>query len=171
MPTTDPTQDDQFERQPFAYVLDRVVPANAVNDPNQLQILQDADHEWWWTTAERTSPMLKVLMSEIATGRDFMGTSVFAAGGTPFLGLNIDLWAGSVAGGGMFPLAVPYVMPASRVYRLLFTEQSGAANTVELAFHGFKLWPRPTTQAGASTNAGQQSIYAGQQSIYAGNGG
>jgi hypothetical protein len=145
---TDPTQDDQFERQPFSYVLDRIVPANAILDPNQLQILQDADFEWWWMSAERTSAALKVLMSEIATGRDFMGTSVFAGGGSPFNGINIDLWAGTVQAGGMFPLAVPYVMPASRVYSLRFTDTSGADNTVELAFQGFKLWPRPQATAG-----------------------
>jgi hypothetical protein len=159
MPTTDPTQDDQFERQPFDYVLNRIVPANAVLDPNQLQILQDADFEWWFLSAERTSNMLKVLMTEIATGRDFMGTSVFAGGGSPFMGINVDNWTGNTATGGMFPLAVPYVMPASRVYSLKFTDTSGAANTVELAFRGFKLWPRPT--ATASTSGGQQSIYAG----------
>ena len=99
MAATDPTQDDQFERQPFAYVLDRVVPADAVLDPNQLQILQDADYEWWWTSCERTDPALKLIMSEVATGRYFMGSSVFAGGGAPFAGLNIDLFAGSVAAG------------------------------------------------------------------------
>lgn len=141
----DSSYDDQFERQPFTYVLDRVVPANAIEDPNQLQILQDADFEWWWMAASRTSNLLKVLMSEVATGRYFMGSSVFAAGGAAFQGLNIDLFAGTVSGGGMFPLAVPYVMPASRVYSVLFTDTSGNPNTVELAFQGFKLWPRPTT--------------------------
>jgi hypothetical protein len=148
MATTDPTMDDQFERQPFDYVLDRVVPANAILDPNQIQILQDADFEWWWTSVIRTSDQLKVLMSEIATGRDFMGTSVFAGAGTPFNGINIDNWAGNTASGGMFPLAVPYVMPASRVYSLRFTDLSGADNTVQLTFRGFKLWPRPTATAG-----------------------
>ena len=136
----DSTFDDNFERQPFAYILDRAVPGNAVLDPNQLQILQDADFEWWWTAASRTDARLKVLLSEVATGRDFMGTSVT---GTNFTGINIDLFAGSVAGGGMFPLAVPYLMPASRVYSVKFTDTSGATNTVEVAFHGFKLWPRP----------------------------
>jgi hypothetical protein len=135
--------DDQWERQFFTYVLDRVVPANAVADPNQLQILSDADFELWWLSASRTSALLKVQMNEAATGRDFTGTSVSATAGTTFNGVNIDLWAGSVAAGGMFPLAVPYVMPASRVYSLKFTDTSGAPNTVELAFVGFKLWPRP----------------------------
>lgn len=151
--TTDPTQDDQFERQPFAYVLDRVVPPDAILDPNQLQILQDADFEWWWSAADYTSPELKIVMSEVATGRYFMGSSVFAGGGTAFQGLNIDLFAGSVVSGGMFPLAVPYVMPASRVYAVQLTDQSGADNTVELAFHGFKLWPRPTATAGGAAVA------------------
>jgi hypothetical protein len=145
--------DDQFERQPFAYVLDRVVPAGAVNDPNQLQILADADHEWWWTSAFRTSGQLKVLMNEVATGRDFMGTSVFSGGGSPFLGINIDNWAGLVNQSGMFPLAVPYVMPASRVYSIKFTELSGSPNTVQLVFHGFKLWPRPQATAGTAPGA------------------
>ena len=83
--------DDQFERQYFSYVIDRTVPANAVQDPNALQILSDADFEWWWTLASRTSGLLKVLMKEQATGRDFIGTSPQAqAGGAIFNGINID---------------------------------------------------------------------------------
>ena len=39
----DPQLDDGFERQYFTYILDRAVPANAVQDPNQLHILSDAD--------------------------------------------------------------------------------------------------------------------------------
>lgn len=142
----DPNQmDDNFERQFFSYVLDRVVPASATQDPNQLQILSDADFEWWFLLASRTSALLKVLMKEQATGRDFIGTTAASAGA--FNGINIDNWAGTAAGGGAFPLAVPYIMPATRVYSLLFTDTSAAPNTVELVFSGFKLWPRP---AGAS---------------------
>jgi len=141
------TTDDQFERQFFSYVLDRVVPASRVQDPNQLQILSDADFEWWWTLASRTSNLLKVLMKEQATGRDFIGTTAStAAGTTPFNGINIDLWAGTALASAAFPLAVPYIMPATRVYSLLFTDTSGADNTVEVVFSGFKLWPRPQQQ-------------------------
>lgn len=140
----DPNLDDQFERQFFSYVLDRVVPASAVQDPNQLQILSDADFEWWWILASRTSNLLKVLMKEQATGRDFIGTTASSTAGTvPFNGINIDLWAGTAAASGAWPLAVPYIMPATRVYSLLFTDTSAAPNTVELVFSGFKLWPRP----------------------------
>ncbi len=140
----DPSLDDQFERQFFSYVLDRVVPASAVQDPNQLQILSDADFEWWWILASRTSNLLKVLMKEAATGRDFIGTTASStAGTTPFNGINIDNWAGTALATAAFPLAVPYIMPATRVYSILFTDASAAPNTVELVFSGFKLWPRP----------------------------
>jgi hypothetical protein len=140
----DPNVDDQFERQYFSYVLDRVVPASAVQDPNQLQILSDADFEWWWTLASRTSNLLKILMKEQATGRDFIGTTASSTAGTaPFNGIQIDLWAGTALATAAFPLAVPYIMPATRVYSLLFTDTSAAPNTVEVVFSGFKLWPRP----------------------------
>jgi len=140
----DPQTDDQFERQFFEYVLDRVVPASAVQDANQLQILSDADFEWWWVIASRTSNLLKVLMKEAATGRDFISTTASATSGpATFNGVNIDNFAGTAAATAAFPLAVPYIMPATRVYTLLFTELSGAPNTVEMVFSGFKLWPRP----------------------------
>jgi len=139
--------DDQFERQYFNYVLDRVVPLNAVQDPNALQILSDADFEWWWVLASRTDLRLKVMMIEQATGRQFIGTSPQAqAGGAVFNGINIDNWCGTAQGNAAFPLAVPYVMPATRVYSFLFTDTSGAANTVEIVLSGFKLWPRPSLQ-------------------------
>lgn len=140
----DPQTDDQFERQFFSYVLDRTVPASQVQDPNQLQILSDADFEWWWVIASRTSGLLKVLMKEQATGRDFIGTTASATSGpATFNGINIDNWAGTALATAAFPLAVPYIMPATRVYTLLFTDTSGAPNVVEIVFSGFKLWPRP----------------------------
>jgi hypothetical protein len=144
--------DDQFERQFFTYVLDRAVPANAVQDPNQLQILSDADFEWWWLGGSRTAagaaPFVKVAMKEQATGRDFIGTSPQAqAGGAVFNGINIDNWFGTAAGNALMPLAVPYIMPATRVYSLFFTDASGGnINTVQVCFSGFKLWPRPSVQ-------------------------
>jgi len=142
----DQQTDDQFERQFFSYVLDRVVPASAVQDPNQLQILSDADFEWWWIGGSRTSGLLKVMMKEQATGRDFIGTTASSISGPQtFNGINIDNWCGTAAATALFPLAVPYIMPATRVYTLLFTDTSAAPNTVELVFSGFKLWPRPKT--------------------------
>jgi hypothetical protein len=136
--------DDQFERQFFSYVLDRVVPANAVQDPSQLQILSDADFEWWWVIGSRTSNLLKVLMKEQATGRDFIGTTASTIAGTAaFNGINIDNWCGTALATAAFPLAVPYILPANRTYSFLLTDTSGAPNTVEIVLSGFKLWPRP----------------------------
>jgi hypothetical protein len=135
--------DDQFERQWYNYVVDRVVPGNAVQDPNQLQILTDADFEAWWLLVSRTDNRLKVLIKEAATGRDFIGTTAQAAAGAgTFNGINIDLLAGTALATAAFPLAIPFVMPASRTYTILFTDTSGANNTVELVFSGFKLWKK-----------------------------
>src|SRR5579859_2376091 len=121
--------DDNFDRQWFSYVLDRVVPASAVQDPNQLQILADADFEWWWLLASRTSNALKVLISEQATGRQFIGTTASAVSGAgAFNGINIDLLCGTALATAAFPLAVPFVMPATRSYSVLFTDTSGAPN-------------------------------------------
>jgi len=140
----DPTVDDQFERQFFSYVLDRVVPASAFQDPNQLAILSDADFEWWWILASRTSNLLKVLMKENATSRDFIGSTASTIAGTAvFNGINIDNWAGTAQASAAFPLAVPYILPATRTYTFYFTDTSAAPNTVELVLSGFKLWPRP----------------------------
>lgn len=140
--------DDQFERQFFSYVLDRAVPANATQDPNALQILSDADFEWWWIIASATvNTALKVMMKEQATGRDFIGTSPQAqAGGTVFNGVFLSNWCGTASGNAAFPLAVPYILPATRVYTFLFTDTSGSTNTVQLNLSGFKLWPRPSVQ-------------------------
>jgi hypothetical protein len=140
----DPTLDDQFERQFFSYVLDYAVPGNAVQSPTQLQILSDADFEWWWVLLSRTSNLLKVMMKEQATGRDFIGTTASSISGpATFNGINVDNWAGTAQATAAFPLAVPYIMPATRVYTLLFTDTSGVTNNVEVVFSGFKLWPRP----------------------------
>ncbi len=141
----DPTQvDDNFERQWFSYVLDRVVPASAVQDANQLQILTDCDFEWWWLIGSRTSNLLKVLIKEAATGRDFIGTTASAVSGAgAFNGINFDLLCGTAAAVAAFPLAVPFVMPATRTYSVYLTDTSGAPNTVELVFSGFKLWQKP----------------------------
>jgi len=149
----DPSQiDDNFDRQWFAYVADAVVVGNAVQQPYQLQILSDADFEWWFTAASRTSALLKVLMSEAGTGRQFIGTTASVVSGVgSFNGINIDLWAGTAAASAMFPIAVPFVMPATRTYSLLFSDTSGVNNTVEIVFSGIKLWKQGGTTSAAGT--------------------
>ena len=151
----DPTIDDQFERQFFKYVgADEIVTANAIQKPIQWQILSDADFEWWWNLVFRTDGRLKLLMKEQATGRDFVGTTATASSApATFNGIFIDLWGGQANETGAFPLAVPYICPATRVYTLLLTDLSGADNTVQLVFSGYKLWPRP--KVGPVTAQGQ----------------
>lgn len=152
----DPSQvDDNFDRQWYSYVADVVVVGNVVQQPFQMQIQADADFEWWWTSAQRTSNLLKILMSEAATGRQFIGTTASTISGAgAFNGINIDLWAGLASASAQFPIAVPFVMPATRTYTLLFSDTSGVNNTVEIAFQGFKLW----TKGGATPAAGSASI-------------
>jgi len=149
----DPAIDDLFERQWFMYVFDQVVPALAIQRPGNLQILSDADFEWWFNKVKYipgpgTGPLLKILMKENATGRDFVGTTASAQSGLPgtFNGVDLDLWGGQANQTGSFPLAVPYIMPATRVYTIFLTDYSaspGNQATVQIAFDGFKLWPRP----------------------------
>lgn len=106
-----------------------------------MTIPGDADFEWWWIAAFRTNSLLKIAISESGSGRSFMyGTTQNPSPN----GIFIDLLAGLVSANAAFPIAVPYVMPASRTYQNLFTDQSGAANTVELAYHGFALLHMPS---------------------------
>lgn len=151
----DPNLDDQFERQFFDYCIDAIVPANQTQLPVQWQVLSDADWEWWWNLVFRTSGQLKLLMKEQATGRDFIGTTASASSQpASFNGIYIDLWGGQANQTGAFPLAVPYICPATRVYSLLLTDLSGAPNTVQLVFSGFKLWPRPKVGETAPAGGG-----------------
>ena len=101
--------DDGFERQVFDYVVPFAVAASAVQTPFTLTIYSDADFEWWWASLSRTSNLLQLLITEQATNRSLIGTNVATTG---FNGIFVDNWAGTTQGGAMFPLAVPYVMPA-----------------------------------------------------------
>jgi hypothetical protein len=160
------SSDDNFDRQWFSYVADVSVVASAVQQPYQLQILADADFELWWVIGNRTSGSLKVLMQEQATGRQFIGTTASTISGAgAFNGINFDNWCGMMTQQAAFPLAVPFVMPATRTYTLLFTDSSAATNVVEVVFSGFKLWTKGTlapasglpSQAGSTARANAQS--------------
>ena len=123
---------------PRVLVVDATVTASTTQ-PSILTIPQDADFEWWYLAASRTSALLKVLIVEAATQRAMIYSGAQQSSGVQFNGVNIDLLAGTVAANGAFPIAVPYVMPASRAYQHLFTDSSGSTNTVELVYHGFAL--------------------------------
>lgn len=123
---------------PRVLVVDAVVPLSS-QLPSILTIPQDADFEWWFLAAFRTDSRMKVLITEAATQRQMIFAGSQQSSSTVFNGVFIDNLAGLVSGNGAFPIAVPYVMPASRSYQHAFTDSSGAQNTVQLAYHGFAL--------------------------------
>jgi hypothetical protein len=133
----------QIVKIPRVLVVDAAVTASAQLFPAILTIPQDADFEWWWLAITRTSGLLKLLLTESGTSRAMIFSGSQLAAGTQFLGVNVDNLAGTVAGNGSFPIAVPYVMPASRQYTHQFTDSSGAPNTVEVVYHGFALLAVP----------------------------
>jgi hypothetical protein len=133
----------QIVKVPRAIILDVVVTASAVLQPQNFSIPNDADFEWWWLALQRTSGLLKVLIGEAATNRELIMSGAPLQPGT-FAGIFVDLLAGLVSNNGAFPQAVPYVMPASRSYPHQFTDSSAATNTVQLAYHGYALIPLPT---------------------------
>lgn len=123
---------------PRVLVVDAVVAAST-QLPSILTIPQDADFEWWFLAAFRTDSRMKVLIIEAATSRQMIFAGSQQSSSTVFNGVFIDNLAGLVASNGAFPIAVPYVMPASRAYQHQFTDSSAAQNTVQLAYHGFAL--------------------------------
>lgn len=129
----------QIVKIPRVLVVDAAVTANAVFFPALLTIPQDADFEWWWLAISRTSGLLKLMLTESGTSRQMIFSGSQLAAGTQFQGVNVDNLAGTVAGNGSFPIAVPYVMPASRQYTHQFSDSSAAPNAVEVVYHGFAL--------------------------------
>lgn len=92
-------------------------------------------------------------MKEAATGRDFIGTTASTVSGAgAFNGINFNLFCGLASAAAAFPLAVPFVMPATRTYTLLYTDSSGAQQTIELVFSGFKLWQKSTATPAAGSS-------------------
>jgi hypothetical protein len=128
----------QIVKIPRAIILDAVVTASATLFPQGFTIPRDADFEWWFLSLQRTDARLKVLIKEQATDRDLIITGS-PQQTTAFNGIFVDNLAGLVSGNGAFPVAVPYIMPASRTYPHQFTDSSGANNTVQMAYHGYAL--------------------------------
>jgi hypothetical protein len=131
----------QILKVPRAIILDIAVPANSVIFPAAFQIPNDADFEWWFTSLQRTSALLKLLITETATGNRQLILSASPQQATAFNGIFVDNFAGLVASNGAFPQAVPYIMPAARAYPHQFTDTSGSTNTVQIAYHGYALMP------------------------------
>lgn len=123
---------------PRIHIVDAVVP-NAGQQSPVMTIQADADFEWWWLSIFRTNALMKALIAEAgAANRQFVYSGNPQANN--FQGILVDNLAGLVANNGAFPIAVPYVMPAGRIYTHQLTDQaSGGNNTVKIAYHGFAL--------------------------------
>jgi len=123
---------------PRVHILDLTAPTGA-SIGGGMTIQADANFEWWFLSIQRTSPLLKVLIAEAG-----VGNRQFVYSGNPqqqnFQGIFVDNLAGLVANNGAFPIAIPYVMPAGRIYSHQITDTgSGANNVFQIAYHGFAL--------------------------------
>jgi hypothetical protein len=128
---------------PRIHIVD-AAPGNGLTVGAAMTIQADADFEWWWLSIQRTSALLKILISEAGTANRQLIYS-----GNPqaqnFQGIFVDNLAGLVASNGALPIGVPYVMPAGRIYSHSFADQtSGGTNTVQVAYHGFALLQTPS---------------------------
>jgi hypothetical protein len=129
-----------FERQYLEYILDALVVKSSIQAPFVLTILGRADFEWWFTKLHTTDPAtLRVLMQDQGTSREIISTSAQAL--ASFNGIYANNWAGLASLGAAFPIAVPYVMPASRTYGFRLTDESGSDQHVQIALSGFERIP------------------------------
>lgn len=95
-----------------------------------IQIDSDADFQLLMLLADYTSPLVTVNVTEGGSG----GLGWMSAP------VNIDLFAGSAQlpfPGGL----IPQLLPKKRVYNITLVNTSGTANTVQLCFWGYKLFP------------------------------
>lgn len=127
---------------PRIHIVDQIVTLNTTAQVG-MTIQADADFEWWFLSIFRTNALLKALIAEAGVGNRQLVYS-----GNPqaqnFTGILVDNLAGLVANNGALPIAVPYVMPAGRIYTHAFTDTSGANNTVQVAYHGYALMSTPS---------------------------
>lgn len=127
-------------KTPRWLIVDGVVNPTNLAAGQTLSVLQtipqDADFEWWWALAYRTSGLLKLQIQDQGSQRSFVYDQ---SGNIAASGIYIDLFGGLASNNGAFPMTIPYVMPANRKYAWNFTDESGAANTVEIALSGYAL--------------------------------
>lgn len=130
-------------RVPFDYVVNAVIAANSgqPGGPSAnlqvLQIQQDADFELVFIVGTSTSPLGDIAVSDGATGRNLM-----------FAPVNFPNYFGSAQ--LPFPLVEPYIIARSTALNFSFRESSGATNTLQLVFRGYKLFPQQNPAQGSS---------------------
>jgi hypothetical protein len=123
---------------PRVLVGDLVVAASAVGTPLVISNQADGDFEFWFLAISRTSALLKLKWAESGSTRKFIYSGTQPPP-TRFDGVSVDNLAGTVAGNGAFPIAVPYVFTANRQMEFEATDASAAQNTLQVVLHGYLL--------------------------------
>lgn len=137
---------DLFNYKFFAYVRNFVVPLNG-RQTVTIVIDTDADFELFYLTGNRTDPRLTVLITEGGAG----GVG-WSNGGSTEDRPNFD----NIFGTAQLPFPVgliPQILPKKRVYSIELIDSSGAQNSGQIAFVGFKRFPKSAEQLEAEQAA------------------
>jgi len=123
-------------RVPFDYVFaNAVLTANQLGLQDPLTFDYDADFEHIWTVANSTG-IYSVTITDKSANRQLSNAPV-----------NGENFAGTAA--LPFPLVEPYIWARSATALATFNDRSGAGNTVQLVFRGYKLYPATAQQQGS----------------------
>jgi hypothetical protein len=135
-------QPQKVYRIPFDYVFPQVVLAANQPGNSVLQIQFDSDFEWIWIVGTRTGAFT-IQLNDSSTGRNLSSSPV---NDTNFMG-TAQL---------PFPLVEPYLLARSTTVTAALLDLSGAVNTVQLVFRGYKLFPQDAPQQGSAGQVFQQ---------------
>lgn len=124
-------------RVPFDYAFpNAVLTANQQGLNSVLAFDYDADFEHIWTVANSTG-LFSVSLQDTSTGRRQFSNAA----------INGENFAGTAS--LPFPLVEPYIWARSGSAIAAFNDRSGAGNTVQLVFRGYKLYPANQPQQGS----------------------
>lgn len=124
-------------RVPFDYAFPTVVlTANQQGLNAVLRFDFDADFEHIWTVANSTG-IYSLTLQDTSTGRRQFSNAA----------INGENYAGTAA--LPFPLVEPYTWARSGAALAVFNDRSGAGNTIQLVFRGYKLYPSNAPMQGS----------------------
>ena len=132
-------------RVPWSLQFNVVLTPGQLNVPVIVNQDTDADAEWIYTTATSiltngTAGLFSVTPLDLATGRQLSQAPV-----------NGELYSGT--GQLPFVLPEPYIISRGSAFKHTFNERSaigGQNNTVQLAIHGYKLFPGNAPMQGSA---------------------
>jgi hypothetical protein len=136
------TQPQKVYRVFFDYVFPQTVLLANAQGNSVLQIQFDSDFEWIWIVGSSTGNFT-ILLNDSSTGRNLASAPVLSQN---FMG-TAQL---------PFPLVEPYLLARSTTITAALQDVSGAGNTINLVFRGYKLFPHDAPQQGAAGQVFQQ---------------